>query len=608
MLQRKHLLKVRPPKIDHSTVISASNDLIASYGVCSGILIGLVSILNFSISLKGAIIVFTFVIISTLYAIPATLLILLGFSKKFFFLTPRLPFSQLHSFWRLFNILLHLTGVASLIAIVIILGTAVVITKLLSSIATPTREGIHITPLPTLTPTSLATTMVLEEPSITPTVTVILMPITPSHPPPIVIFDTPVPTLTVTGTSRSNSTSILLPTASIIVTVESSPTSAPTPSLTVISPPPVTDPKSTDTPMPVATMSATASPIALPTTPTTLTVTPTSIVPAITPTSTDVPTSTPAFTPIPTSIFGLHVCAKNRPVLPGCPYQQVVAVQHHDRAILTISGSLFRDSGDNQLNEHIQILIDDQEIFASYDELGKGETELIDSLMVNLEAGGHTMVIRHGDDSKKPQSAGSIEVDIEMSFVPNGVGPTPPPTSIPSPTVEPTYTPSSTETVTPTAISTPTPTDAPPSTPTVTATSTLSSTPTATATFTPTPTATDTPLPENTPTATDTPVPTATDTTAPTPTATATDTPQPTATQTPTETPVPPTATDTPLPPTDTPTPVQPVELLSNPDTSHCQLEHPDLRAHQSTRPATRPKAKDRAVVGSLIGRFYWVT
>jgi len=91
--------------------------------------------------------------------------------------------------------------------------------------------------------------------------------------------------------------------------------------------------------------------------------------------------------------------------------------------------------------------------------------------------------------------------------------PTETPTSTPTPTATETYTPTptptSTATSTPTPTSTPTMTPTPTgtATPTPTPTSTATSTPTSTATFTPTPTATFTPTSTNTPTFTPTVVP-----------------------------------------------------------------------------------------------------
>ena len=145
------------------------------------------------------------------------------------------------------------------------------------------------------------------------------------------------------------------------------------------------------------------------------------------------------------------------------------------------------------------------------------------------------------------------------------VAPTPTPTvaPTPTPTVAPTPTPTVAPTPTPTVAPTPTPTVAPTPTPTVapTPTPTVAPTPTPTVAPTPTPTVAPTPTPTVAPTPTPTVAPTPTPTVAPTPTPTGTPnvgifaTPTPTVAPTPTPTPtIAPAPTPTPTPaPTSTP-------------------------------------------------------
>jgi hypothetical protein len=95
----------------------------------------------------------------------------------------------------------------------------------------------------------------------------------------------------------------------------------------------------------------------------------------------------------------------------------VVVNRDYDRGTLSITGNLFRNSGDRQLNEDLLIFVDDRQVFASYDSPDCGERELIDPLEVALDAGEHNVLVRHGDDSKEPDSPGSIEADIVLSYV-----------------------------------------------------------------------------------------------------------------------------------------------------------------------------------------------
>jgi hypothetical protein len=149
---------------------------------------------------------------------------------------------------------------------------------------------------------------------------------------------------------------------------------------------------------------------------------------------TDAATSTPTPTPLPIAETELTLCAKRQQLL-GCPYEQVVADQQFEAGTLIMTGRLLRNSGDAQLNEHAQIWVDDQRVFASYDQPGLGETELFGPVLVHVEPGVHRVVVRHGDDSANPVSAGSITVNITVAFQIDGVTltltPTPTPTPLP---------------------------------------------------------------------------------------------------------------------------------------------------------------------------------
>jgi len=157
-------------------------------------------------------------------------------------------------------------------------------------------------------------------------------------------------------------------------------------------------------------------------------------VPPISPTPAETPTpASPAPTPI--SITDLSLCAQNRQ-REGCPYEQVIVERYFEGGTLSLTGSMFRDSGDAQLNEHAQIWVDDQQVFASYDRPGRGETEPFGPVLVHVEPGAHRVVVRHGDDSEKPKSAGSIDIQIALAFLMDPLTPTPMLT--PSPTATPT--------------------------------------------------------------------------------------------------------------------------------------------------------------------------
>jgi hypothetical protein len=88
-----------------------------------------------------------------------------------------------------------------------------------------------------------------------------------------------------------------------------------------------------------------------------------------------------------------------------------------------VSGSLTRDSGDEQSNESLKFVLDSQVVFISEDQSGRPKDyveRLKPPLEFFVEDGEHTFVIQHLDDRKEPPSAGSIDFDIEISFVPAG--------------------------------------------------------------------------------------------------------------------------------------------------------------------------------------------
>ncbi len=92
--------------------------------------------------------------------------------------------------------------------------------------------------------------------------------------------------------------------------------------------------------------------------------------------------------------------------------------QHFESGSLTISGTLIRDAGDEQVNESALIMVDQQE-FAYYDVIGSPEMEEFGPITIDVEAGEHAIIIRHVDDSDDPQSPGSIIVQFEILFVGN---------------------------------------------------------------------------------------------------------------------------------------------------------------------------------------------
>jgi len=112
----------------------------------------------------------------------------------------------------------------------------------------------------------------------------------------------------------------------------------------------------------------------------------------------------------------ITVCALYRQS-ESCPYTATVAAWNYPGTSI-ISGNVYRNSKNEQENEHLLLQVDDRTIYASYDQRDNAENEPFGPIPVCLGPGQHTISIRHGDTSNPPSSAGSVTLsDIALLYV-----------------------------------------------------------------------------------------------------------------------------------------------------------------------------------------------
>lgn len=138
----------------------------------------------------------------------------------------------------------------------------------------------------------------------------------------------------------------------------------------------------------------------------------------IIPAPTTVAESTPAV-PTVIDIPKVRVCAKNAQTA-KCPYEQLLLDTWFAQGTLSISGSIFRNSGDEQLNEDVLLFVDGTQIFVSYDKAGSSQVEPFGPLLLRVEEGNHHILIRHGDEGEHPSSPGSVSVEMALEHRPSG--------------------------------------------------------------------------------------------------------------------------------------------------------------------------------------------
>lgn len=133
---------------------------------------------------------------------------------------------------------------------------------------------------------------------------------------------------------------------------------------------------------------------------------------------------TPADASWPDNLKEFILCAPDQ--CSQYPAERVVYQGTFEAGDLHITGTITRNSGDEQLNEHVLIFLDDKQIFSSFDQPGMPVDAVENiSFTVKVTEGLHTLTVRHGDDSANPTSSGSVAVQISWDQV---EAPTPTPT------------------------------------------------------------------------------------------------------------------------------------------------------------------------------------
>lgn len=80
-----------------------------------------------------------------------------------------------------------------------------------------------------------------------------------------------------------------------------------------------------------------------------------------------------------------------------------------------ISGSILRDSGDQEPNESVALYLDDDKIFESLDRPGmQPMSEEPFEVTIEVEEGFHRIVAKHADTSSSPATAGSLAVSLTV--------------------------------------------------------------------------------------------------------------------------------------------------------------------------------------------------
>lgn len=116
---------------------------------------------------------------------------------------------------------------------------------------------------------------------------------------------------------------------------------------------------------------------------------------------------------------GVHLCALSG-TKPTCPFTTDLSTETYQvESTVLVSGNIYRNSGDEQLNEDVGLFLDGEEIFRSEDRAGMPEnhTEPFGPLEFTIQPGEHTFSARHLDSSNNPSSAGSVGIDIAISVV-----------------------------------------------------------------------------------------------------------------------------------------------------------------------------------------------
>ncbi|MCB0176192.1 MAG: hypothetical protein KDJ97_37185 [Anaerolineae bacterium] len=96
-------------------------------------------------------------------------------------------------------------------------------------------------------------------------------------------------------------------------------------------------------------------------------------------------------------------------------YQQVIAYREDGAGTLRLTGLVYRNSGNEQLHEDVEILVDDEIVLKIDDYLDSPEYEPFDHEM-KLPAGRHEVMVRHGYHEPKTKSCQSVRVSIQASF------------------------------------------------------------------------------------------------------------------------------------------------------------------------------------------------
>ncbi|MCB0166547.1 MAG: hypothetical protein KDI79_20130, partial [Anaerolineae bacterium] len=107
--------------------------------------------------------------------------------------------------------------------------------------------------------------------------------------------------------------------------------------------------------------------------------------------------------------------AEHQPCGGDFVYQQLIASREDGAGTLRLTGTVHRNSGNEQLHEDVEILVDDQIVLKIDDYLDSPEYEPFDHEM-KLPAGRHEVVVRHGYHDPRPQSCESVRVAIQADF------------------------------------------------------------------------------------------------------------------------------------------------------------------------------------------------